>query len=159
MLFVDLHHYARDKLLLIELQIGEHGFQRRDKVPPDDRLVRYLRHLASGNALTVDDFEVFFQEGLTADTRTPVVKEHMKSIEILVFGIDAVSGKASAEAVGTNVHRLHGLGDKIAGHLFTILGDNGSDGAAGGNANLSFFFHVNLFPWTCVHASSRQIWN
>jgi hypothetical protein len=43
------------------------------------------------------------------------------------------------------VHGLHGLRDHFTGHLFAVPGDDGSDGASGRNAYLTFSFHSDSF--------------
>ena len=51
--------------------------------------------------------------------------------------LNAVAGEAAAQAVGPVVHGPHGVGDPLAGHLFSLFGDDRGDGTAGRNANLS----------------------
>ena len=65
----------------------------------------------------------------------------MQCVEVFVFGIDPVAGKAAAQSVGAVVHRFHGFGDHFAGHFVSLFGNDGGDRASGRNSHLAFNFH------------------
>ena len=71
----------------------------------------------------------------------------MQCIEILIFRINAVTGKTAAESVGTVMHRLHGIGDYLAGHSVSIMGDDSGNCTSGGDSYLAFHFHINTLPF------------
>ena len=71
----------------------------------------------------------------------------MERIQFLILGINAVTGKTAAQSVGTIVHGLHGIGNRPAGHSVALTGNDGSDGASGGDSYLAFQFHISTLPF------------
>ena len=82
----------------------------------------------------------------------------MEGVGIGVLGIDAVSRKSAAQAVGTVVHGGDGFDDFPAVDLLAGFGKNTGDCAAGGDAYLSFFVE-NILAHHLVgllHLSKRK---
>ena len=117
---VDGHDRAGHALLLVDLNGGQHAAQRCDEKAPDQRLVGDGRGRPDGDALQVDDLHGLAEEGLAVFPGCPVLQEHMQGKKVLVFGIDAVAGKAAAQTVGAVVHGAHTLDDLFAGHPLSV---------------------------------------
>jgi hypothetical protein len=66
----------------------------------------------------------------------------MKSIKILVVGINAVTGKTTSQSVGTIVHGAHGIGNHFTGHPFSFSGDDSRNCTSGRDSYLTFNLHT-----------------
>ena len=84
-----------------------------------------------------------------------VIKE-MERVKILVVGIDPVPCKAAAQAVGAVVHDGNGADHVLPAHGFSAAVDDACDGAAGGNAFLSFQSH-SLFSLAVSEADTNGV--
>ena len=137
-LLVDPHGGAHDKLLFIHLHGPQRGAQRRGKIAPDQRLIGDLGHFPHGDLLRPDHVEALLQKRLAGLPAAIVPEKEMQGKQIPVFRIDAIPGKAATQSVGAVMHGFHALNDALAAHTPALPGDDGGDGAAGGNPHLTF---------------------
>ena len=135
---IEAHNGAHHELLFIHLHGPQGGAQGGGEVPPDQRLIGDLRHFFHGDLLRQDDVEALFQKRLTGPAGTVILEKEMKGEIVPVFRVDAIAGKAAAQTVGAVVHGLHTVNDGLAAHAPALPGDDGGDGAAGGDTHLSF---------------------
>ena len=144
---VDAHDRPCNVFFFVQLEPGQHRLQGRSEISIDERHVRNFRYLPDGHRLGLADFKALFQEGLAGLLVRLALKENMKRIQVPVFRVNAVSGKAAAQTVGPVVHGAHTLHDGLTGHFPAFSGNDGGDGAAGGNTDLTFFLHgIASFP-------------
>ena len=96
--------------------------------------------LARRDLLEGLDVEVPEEEFLRAHARVVVVVEDVERIILLVLGVDAVGGKAPAQAVGAVVHERDALDDVRPRKARAAAVDDRRNGAPGGDAYLAFAF-------------------
>ena len=130
---------AGDEFALVKLAGFQLGVQRRDKIAPDHRLIGNVRMTAHRDFRQVHNVEVPFQEFFTGVPRGLVIIKDMERVKILIFRINAITGKAAAKAVGAVVHGGNRGNDARAVNPGALLPENAGDGTARGNAHLPFF--------------------
>ena len=111
---------------------------RRDEIPPDVGRILNAAHRFGRYALLLFADEMLIQVRFGRASRLFAFVHDMKRIELFVFGIDAIGGESSAEAVAPIVHQGDGLQD-IASVMqpATSIHDPGN-GAPGGYPDIAF---------------------
>ena len=127
-LHVDSGHDPGHILLRVQLEPVQHRLHGRQKIPPDQGHIRDLRDLPDGDMLRLDDLKALFQQGLAGLAGIPAVKENVKGVKVPVLRVNAISGKAAAQTVGTVVHGHHALRDLLPRHPPALPGDHGGNG-------------------------------
>ena len=97
------------------------------------------------------DLKALVDEGFTLCFGGFVIVEEVKCVALGKFGVDAVAGKAAAQSVGTVMHGGDGTDDPIPGDPLSRAGKDPGNGAAGGNAHLTFSQHIiTAFLWVRI---------
>ena len=136
---VDADDKAGGELALLELAGRQLGRQRSDEVAPDHRGIGDARVTAGRDLGQVYNVKVTLDLTLAFLFCGLRIIEYMERIVVGVLGIDAVAGKAAAQAVGTIVHgadRVDNAGAVLTG---AVLVEDTGDRAACGDADLPFF--------------------
>ena len=96
---VDMHYGTCNVFLFVKLQPAQHRRKRRHEISPYKRDIRNFRYLADRNLFRLDNLKALLQQFFASDTRLIVVKEDMKRIKILIFRVNAVTGKTASQTV------------------------------------------------------------
>ena len=153
---VDAVDAARRVLPFVQVRALQLSAQRREKIAVDERFVRDLGDLVRLDLRSVRDLKMAREELLRLLFGERIVIKEMERVKILVVGIDPVPCKAAAQAVGAVVHDGNGADHVLPAHGFPAAVDDARDGAAGGNAFLSFQSH-SLFSLAVSEADTNGV--
>ena len=153
---VDAVDAARRVLPFVQVRALQLAPERREEVAVDERFVGDLGDLVRLDLRGVRDLKVAREKLLRLLFGEGIVIKEMERVKILVVGIDPVPCKAAAQAVGPIVHDGNGADHVLPAHGFPAAVDNARDGAAGGNAFLSFQSH-SLFSLAVSEADTNGV--
>ena len=127
---VDPHDRPGDELVFVQLHTGQDRAEGGDEITPDQGLIGDGGDLAGGNVLRPDDLHRRAEVTLALCPTPIVVIEDVQGEKVPVFGVYSVPGETAPQAIGSLMHRLHGLYDRFPGHLCTAPINDSGDRAA-----------------------------
>ena len=98
-LCIYLGDHSRHIFFFVKLKAGKHRGKGSHEIPPYNRYIGDFGNLSYGNVFGLYDFKAVFKKIFAFNTVGIVVVENMKGIKVFILGINAVTGKPSAQSV------------------------------------------------------------